>query len=184
MFPITQNYYLSKLLFSPDAAQSSRILLSKEVHNAFDYHRCIRQFTNRTWQHALLRLTVLDEVPSTLPLNSKYLYFYAFFHCVLKHFHFIRRRDIQTYLFQRGSFRSIDVCFSAACCGATYETFCVIPNAHGCRHYDDRVILSEQYVWSPAASCAAASASSLCLLLSVTRKGRDKSHVTQLPRGP
>jgi next to BRCA1 gene 1 protein len=73
---------LSKLLFSPDAAQSSRILLSKEVHNAFDYHKCIRQFKDRAWSHALLRFTVFDEV---LPLsNSKY--FYAFIGCVLKHF--------------------------------------------------------------------------------------------------
>jgi next-to-BRCA1 protein 1 len=86
VFPITQNYYLSKLLFSPDAAQSSRILLGKEVHNAFDYHRCIRQFTDRAWQHALLRFTVLDEVPFVFPLNGKYLYFYTFFVCVLKHF--------------------------------------------------------------------------------------------------
>ena len=78
MFPFTQNYYLSKLLFSPDATQSSRILLSKEVHNAFDYHKCIRQFTNRAWPHALLRFTILDELPSTFSLNSKYLYFYTF----------------------------------------------------------------------------------------------------------
>ena len=83
MFPITQNYYLSKLVFSPEAAQPSRFLIGREVHNAFDYHRCIRQFTNRAWQHALLRFTILNEVP---PLNSKYLYFYTVFACVLKHF--------------------------------------------------------------------------------------------------
>ncbi|KAF8808145.1 hypothetical protein BYT27DRAFT_7338708 [Phlegmacium glaucopus] len=65
VFPITQNYYWSKLLFSPDAAQSSRILLSKEVHNAFDYHKCIRQFKDRTWSHALLRFTVSDETPDS-----------------------------------------------------------------------------------------------------------------------
>ena len=61
---------MSKLLFSPDAAQSSRILLSKEVHNAFDYHKCIRQFKDRAWSHALLRFTVYDEVFP--PSNSKY----------------------------------------------------------------------------------------------------------------
>ena len=108
----------------------------------------------------------------------------TFFLCVLKHFILSRRRGIQTYLFQCGWFRSINVYFSAAYCAATYETFCVIPNAHGCWHYDVRVILSEQRVRSPAASCAAASARPLCLLFSVTWKGWDKSHVTQLPGRP
>ena len=68
---MTQNYYLSKLLFSPDATQSSRILLSKEVHNDSDYQKCIRQFKGRTWPHALLRFNVFDEVSRNPHLISK-----------------------------------------------------------------------------------------------------------------
>ncbi|KAF8167336.1 hypothetical protein B0H34DRAFT_681448 [Crassisporium funariophilum] len=63
VFSITQDYYLSKLLFSPDAAQPSRILLGKEVLTSYDYQKCIRQFKGRTWPHALLRFSVVDGRP-------------------------------------------------------------------------------------------------------------------------
>ncbi|PPQ79402.1 hypothetical protein CVT25_002672 [Psilocybe cyanescens] len=62
-FSLSNNFYYSKLLFSPDAAQPSRILIGKEVRNAYDYHKSIRQFKHRTWPHALLRFTVID-IPS------------------------------------------------------------------------------------------------------------------------
>ncbi|TFK56841.1 hypothetical protein OE88DRAFT_1730284 [Heliocybe sulcata] len=64
VFPISQSYYLSKLLFSPSpTSPNARILLSKEVHNAEDYERAIRQFQGRSWPDALLRFTVFDETP-------------------------------------------------------------------------------------------------------------------------
>ncbi|KZT27712.1 hypothetical protein NEOLEDRAFT_1130794 [Neolentinus lepideus HHB14362 ss-1] len=64
VFPISQSYYLSKLLFSPSpASPSARILLSKEVHNAEDYERAVQQYQGRSWPGALLRFTVFDETP-------------------------------------------------------------------------------------------------------------------------
>ncbi|KIM47460.1 hypothetical protein M413DRAFT_22123 [Hebeloma cylindrosporum] len=62
VFSIPQGFYLSKLLFSPDAAQPSRILIGKEVHHAYDYHKCIRQYKDRTWPHGLLRFSVVDDL--------------------------------------------------------------------------------------------------------------------------
>uniref|UniRef100_A0A8H8CQ89 ZZ-type domain-containing protein n=1 Tax=Psilocybe cubensis TaxID=181762 RepID=A0A8H8CQ89_PSICU len=59
-FSLSNNVYYSKLLFSPDAAQPSRILIGKEVHNAYEYNKCIRQFRNRSWPHAMLRFTIID----------------------------------------------------------------------------------------------------------------------------
>lgn len=59
-FPSSSNCYLSMLLFSPDASQSSRILIGQEIHTAEDYERCIQQHNNRTWTNALLRFSVLD----------------------------------------------------------------------------------------------------------------------------
>ncbi|KDR85758.1 hypothetical protein GALMADRAFT_234824 [Galerina marginata CBS 339.88] len=64
VFSIPRAFYLSKLLFSPDAAQPSRILIGKEVHGAYDYHKCIKQFKDRTWPHGLLRFTVCDALSS------------------------------------------------------------------------------------------------------------------------
>ncbi|EPQ60265.1 hypothetical protein GLOTRDRAFT_134979 [Gloeophyllum trabeum ATCC 11539] len=64
VFPISQSYYLSKLLFAPQPAfPNSRILLSKEVHNAEQYERAIQQYNGRPLPGALLRFTVFDDTP-------------------------------------------------------------------------------------------------------------------------
>ncbi|KAJ3517856.1 hypothetical protein NLJ89_g241 [Agrocybe chaxingu] len=62
IFSIIQPFYLSKLQFSPDATSASRILIGKEVRSSHDYHRYIRQFKDRSWPNALLRLTICDDV--------------------------------------------------------------------------------------------------------------------------
>lgn len=68
VFPISHNYYLSKLLFSPDANKpAQRILLAKEVHNAEDYRRAIASFHGRAVPGALLKFTVFDETLHKLP---------------------------------------------------------------------------------------------------------------------
>ncbi|KAF8910162.1 hypothetical protein CPB84DRAFT_1958637 [Gymnopilus junonius] len=74
VFSVPSGFYFSKLLFSPDASQPSRVLIGKEVHNAYDYAKCIRPFKNRTWPNALLRFTVCDPTsgatPSVRSINS------------------------------------------------------------------------------------------------------------------
>ncbi|KAI3622325.1 zz type zinc finger domain-containing protein [Moniliophthora roreri] len=69
VFPISHNYYLSKLLFSPDSSKS-RILLAKEVHSAEEYDRCIAQYGGRSWVNPLLKFSVYDETPHKLPNMS------------------------------------------------------------------------------------------------------------------
>jgi len=73
VFAIPQGFYLSKLLFSPDASQPSRILIGKEVHHAYDYHKAIRQYKDRTWPHGLLRFSVVDDVFS-IAAGSKFIF--------------------------------------------------------------------------------------------------------------
>ncbi|TFK41817.1 hypothetical protein BDQ12DRAFT_677209 [Crucibulum laeve] len=62
VFPISNNFYLSKLLFSEEASRSSRILIAQNVYTEGDYQRSILQFKGRSWPHALLRFTVVEEV--------------------------------------------------------------------------------------------------------------------------
>ncbi|KAJ6575392.1 hypothetical protein B0H19DRAFT_1254950 [Mycena capillaripes] len=66
VFPISHNYFLSKLLFSPDSSKSS-ILIGREVHNAEQYNSCTAPYTNGLWTNAMLRFTVFDETPHKLP---------------------------------------------------------------------------------------------------------------------
>ena len=98
---------MSKFLFSPDAAQPSRILLSKEVRNAYDYHKCIRQFKDRTWPHALLRFTVFDEAPRNSNLNSEY--FHPFLVCVRNHFILQSGPNVPTFTNMAGCGRSTSI---------------------------------------------------------------------------
>ncbi|KAF9055837.1 hypothetical protein BJ165DRAFT_1521806 [Panaeolus papilionaceus] len=63
-------FYLSKVLFSPDAAQSSRLLVARAIHNANDYNDAIRRLKGRTWPHPLLRFVILLENPVMTPLQS------------------------------------------------------------------------------------------------------------------
>ncbi|KJA28423.1 hypothetical protein HYPSUDRAFT_1087110 [Hypholoma sublateritium FD-334 SS-4] len=60
VFSISNNFYLSRLLFSPNASQPSHILIAAEVHNSLDYNKCIRQHKDRVWRHGLLRFNMCD----------------------------------------------------------------------------------------------------------------------------
>ncbi|KDQ31174.1 hypothetical protein PLEOSDRAFT_1111699 [Pleurotus ostreatus PC15] len=66
VFPISHNYYLSKLLFSP-SNQASRILIAKEVHSADDYDQCVGPFLHQSWSNSLLRFAVYEETLHKAP---------------------------------------------------------------------------------------------------------------------
>ena len=66
IFPISHNYYLSKLIFSPDASKPSRILVGKEVYNAEEYSTCVAPL-RRNWPSPLLRFSIFDETPHKVP---------------------------------------------------------------------------------------------------------------------
>ncbi|KAF9270698.1 hypothetical protein L218DRAFT_983139 [Marasmius fiardii PR-910] len=67
VFPISHNYYLSKLLFSPDS--KSRILLAREIHGEEDYGKALsaQTGTKSLWTNPLLKFFVYDETPHKLP---------------------------------------------------------------------------------------------------------------------
>ncbi|KAJ7246253.1 hypothetical protein B0H12DRAFT_761399 [Mycena haematopus] len=68
VFPISHNYYLSTLLFSPDLSNSkSSILLGQEIHNEEEYKSRIFPYGNGIYSNAMLRFTVFDETPHKLP---------------------------------------------------------------------------------------------------------------------
>lgn len=67
VFPISHNYYLSRLLFSPDANLPSRILIAREVHSAEDYKKCLAPMESQSWPNALFRFSVFDETPHKIP---------------------------------------------------------------------------------------------------------------------
>ncbi|PPQ63827.1 hypothetical protein CVT24_009777 [Panaeolus cyanescens] len=54
-----ESFYLSKVLFSPNAAQSSRILVARAIHTASDYNEAIKRLKDRNWPHPLLRFVIL-----------------------------------------------------------------------------------------------------------------------------
>ena len=66
VFSISNNFYLSRLLFSPNASQPSHILIAAEVHNSLDYNKCIRQHKDRVWRHGLLRFNMCDVGPMSM----------------------------------------------------------------------------------------------------------------------
>ncbi|KAF9225555.1 hypothetical protein BS17DRAFT_807785 [Gyrodon lividus] len=66
IFPISHNYYLSKLIFSPDASKPGRILIGKEVHAAEDYASRVTPL-RRQWPNPLLRFSIFDETPHKIP---------------------------------------------------------------------------------------------------------------------
>ncbi|KAF5368556.1 hypothetical protein D9758_002170 [Tetrapyrgos nigripes] len=68
VFPISHDFFLSKLLFSPDSSKS-RILIAREVHAAEDYVTCTSHYAVGYWPNPLLKFTVLDETPHKLPNN-------------------------------------------------------------------------------------------------------------------
>ncbi|KAG1757855.1 hypothetical protein EDB19DRAFT_1901345 [Suillus lakei] len=66
IFPISHSYYLSQLIFSPDASKPSRILIGKEVHTAEEYSTRIAPLRRR-WPNPLLRFSIFDETPHKVP---------------------------------------------------------------------------------------------------------------------
>lgn len=60
LFPIPLGFYLSGLLFGPDASSPAHILVSKEVRSAQDYSQSISPFRDRKWRHAVLKFTIYD----------------------------------------------------------------------------------------------------------------------------
>ncbi|KAF9454162.1 hypothetical protein P691DRAFT_657056 [Macrolepiota fuliginosa MF-IS2] len=71
IFPISHNYYLSKLLFSPNATQDGRILIGREIHTSDDYNKSIGPYKGRRWPQGLLRFSVYDETPHKTPNASQ-----------------------------------------------------------------------------------------------------------------
>ncbi|KAF9567754.1 hypothetical protein CPC08DRAFT_746636 [Agrocybe pediades] len=71
VFPlITRSFYFSKVLFSPTAERSSRILVTREVRSADDYVKVTRQFRHRHWSNALLRFEVIDTSVNSTRTNA------------------------------------------------------------------------------------------------------------------
>ncbi|KAJ7293065.1 hypothetical protein C8J57DRAFT_1490530 [Mycena rebaudengoi] len=66
IFPISHNYYLSKLLFSPDSSKSS-ILIAREIHNAEQYNQATAPYAAGNWPNAMLRFSIFNETPHKLP---------------------------------------------------------------------------------------------------------------------
>ena len=75
MLGLTGSFYLSKLLFSPNASQPGRILIAQAVHNTDDYAKCISPYKGRPWPDAMLRFDVIEEanpprVPASVALTE------------------------------------------------------------------------------------------------------------------
>ncbi|TFY58497.1 hypothetical protein EVG20_g8130, partial [Dentipellis fragilis] len=71
VFPISNSYYISRLLFSSNpSSPSSRILIGSEAHNSEEYETHIAPYKEREWPGALLRFSVYDETPHKMP-NGK-----------------------------------------------------------------------------------------------------------------
>ncbi|THV07447.1 hypothetical protein K435DRAFT_257605 [Dendrothele bispora CBS 962.96] len=66
VFPISHNFFLSKLLFSPDSSRS-RILVAQEVHSAEEYTNCVSRYAVGRWPNPLLKFSVFEETPHKLP---------------------------------------------------------------------------------------------------------------------
>ncbi|KAG5649926.1 hypothetical protein H0H81_001448 [Sphagnurus paluster] len=62
IFPSNNNYYISKLLFFPDASMAARILIAREIRTVEDYSKCLVPFHGRSWPNASLRFHLIDEV--------------------------------------------------------------------------------------------------------------------------
>ncbi|EIM92871.1 uncharacterized protein STEHIDRAFT_136582 [Stereum hirsutum FP-91666 SS1] len=68
IFPISNSYYLSRLLFTSSPSNpTSRILIGMEAHNEQEYNSHIKPYRNKEWPGALLRFSVFDETPHKLP---------------------------------------------------------------------------------------------------------------------
>ncbi|KAK2461405.1 hypothetical protein APHAL10511_005868 [Amanita phalloides] len=66
VFPLTNDFTITRLLFSPSSTNSIRLLIGQRVNTAEDYIRYIEPYRNRLWQDATLRLTVVDGAPTEI----------------------------------------------------------------------------------------------------------------------
>ncbi|CAL1694541.1 unnamed protein product [Somion occarium] len=70
VFPIHKQYYLSRLLFSPDSKNGpQRILIGKEAHSAEEYENHIAPYQGRSFPDPVLKFSVFDETPHKVPTN-------------------------------------------------------------------------------------------------------------------
>ncbi|KAJ2914777.1 hypothetical protein MD484_g5645, partial [Candolleomyces efflorescens] len=67
VFPINNSYYLSRILFSPNASSSSRVLIATEIHTQDEYHAAVQAYGSRLYSNALLRFSVYDHTPHKQP---------------------------------------------------------------------------------------------------------------------
>ncbi|KAJ7631253.1 hypothetical protein FB45DRAFT_917981 [Roridomyces roridus] len=66
VFPISHNYYLSNLLFTPDSSKAS-VQIAVEVHNVDQYSAATAPYESQSWANPMLRFTIFDETPHKLP---------------------------------------------------------------------------------------------------------------------
>lgn len=70
VFPIHKQYYLSKLLFSPDLKNGAqRLLIGMEVHSAEDYDKHVASYQGRSFPDPILKFSVFDETPHKAPAS-------------------------------------------------------------------------------------------------------------------
>ena len=63
IFHLSHDFYLSKLLFSPNASERGRILIGKDVRSSEEYDACVVPYLGQHFGNALLRITVSDDPP-------------------------------------------------------------------------------------------------------------------------
>lgn len=63
IFHLSHDFYLSKLLFSPNASERGRILIGKNVRSSEEYDACVAPYLGQHYGNASLRITVSDEPP-------------------------------------------------------------------------------------------------------------------------
>ncbi|KAF5366933.1 hypothetical protein D9757_010843 [Collybiopsis confluens] len=66
VFPISNSFILSRLLFSPGPGQG-RVMVSSEVRTAEEYRLAVAPFNGRKWESPMLRFSVFDETPHKVP---------------------------------------------------------------------------------------------------------------------
>lgn len=73
VFGISPSFYLSQILFSPNASHSptsQRILLGREAHSSDEYDEHIAPYRARSWPGAVLKFSVHDATPHKSPTTS------------------------------------------------------------------------------------------------------------------
>ncbi|KAJ3521148.1 hypothetical protein NMY22_g12431 [Coprinellus aureogranulatus] len=71
VFPINNNYYLTRLLYSPNADAPGRVLIASEVHTKEQYTNAVKAHSGRVHPNALLRFSVYDDTPHKQPAATQ-----------------------------------------------------------------------------------------------------------------